>query len=107
MADAHDEVIQELSGLLERERAAAVAADVATLESLVEPKRRLVCALVDGGAAGSAVDDLVRQSRANLELMRNLVGCLRSLARPVEGEPTYGRRGHLADVPAAQTLARI
>jgi hypothetical protein len=104
---AREAALRELSDLLDRERQAAVAADVATLEGLMEPKRAIVRALLEDGAGGADVDDLVRRSRENLELLRSLVGALRSLARPDDAEPTYGRAGRLSESAPAQTLARI
>lgn len=68
------------SDLLELERNAALAADLALLEELQEKKRGIVDELAGAGLPAAELDALFKSARRNLALLRNLVDIHRELA---------------------------
>jgi len=82
----------EFSSLLDRERQAALSADVSALAELQEEKRAWLDRVKSGEFEGSLADDLVARAHSNIGLIRNLVTCLRGMLGG-EDEPTYTSRG--------------
>jgi hypothetical protein len=94
-ADRTDAVAR-LAGLLDAERAAALAADVDQLLAIQAEKQRALSALLgaNDGEFPVGAGKLADVARENLLLLRHLVSCLRSLVG--EEEPTYGSAGQRA-----------
>jgi len=84
-----------LSQLLERERQAALRADIDALSELQPLKQELVAGLrasERGEHSQYTIDSLADQARANIGLIRQLVVCLRG-ALGIESEATYTPAG--------------
>ncbi|MCG8556066.1 MAG: hypothetical protein MJD61_12390 [Proteobacteria bacterium] len=90
--------IQRFRSLLEAERNAAVAADLDALLALQKDKRELVDELRGHGFDATVLPELAAKARANLQLMRHLVGVLRALTLPETD--AYTPRGAREDTPA-------
>jgi hypothetical protein len=82
----------EFSSLLDRERQAALSADVEALAQLQEEKRAWLDKVKSGELEGSLADDLIARAHSNIGLIRNLVICLRGVLGG-DSEPTYTSRG--------------
>jgi hypothetical protein len=82
----------EFSALLDRERQAALSADVAALAELQEQKRAWLARVKNGELTGPIADELIARAHSNIGLIRNLVICLRGCLGG-ESEPTYTSRG--------------
>ena len=89
---------QEFSTLLDRERQAALSADVTALTELQEAKRTWLARVQSGEIEGSLTDDLIMRAHTNVALIRNLVICLRDVLGG-ENEPTYTSRGLRSTAP--------
>jgi len=83
---------EEFSSLLDRERQAALSADVDALTALQEEKRAWLTRAKNGEFEASLADDLIARAHANVGLIRNLVVCLRGVLGG-DSEPTYTSRG--------------
>ena len=86
--------IRELSDLLSRERAAALAADLDALETLQIEKRVLLDRGIDTN--DRAYPSLMRVARANVGLIRQLAALHRALAG-IDTSPSYGSDGREHD----------
>ena len=82
----------EFSALLDRERQAALSADVEGLAELQEEKRAWLARVKNGELKGPIADELIARAHSNIGLIRNLVICLRGVLGG-ENEPTYTSRG--------------
>lgn len=94
--DDRTDAVARLAGLLDAERAAALAADVNLLLAIQAEKQHALAALLSAhdGTFPSSGGRLANIARENLLLLRNLVSCLRSLVG--EEEPMYSSAGHRA-----------
>ena len=88
----------EFSQLLEREREAALRADVDGLTLLQEQKRILLDRVKRGELSGAIPDELVQRAHENIVLIRNLVTCFRGCLGG-EIEATYTSRGLVSVAP--------
>jgi hypothetical protein len=88
----------EFSQLLDREREAALRADVEGLAELQESKRHLFDRVRKGELSGEISKELVARAHANIGLIRSLVNCLRGC---LGGEPeaTYTSKGLRSTAP--------
>jgi hypothetical protein len=93
-----EDAAAEFSQLLEREREAALRADVEGLVELQEHKRRLFDRVRRGELGGEIPNELVARAHANIGLIRNLVICLRGCLGG-ETEATYTSRGLRSSAP--------
>jgi len=91
--DDRADAIARLAGLLDAERAAALAADVDQLLAIQAEKQRAMSSVLGthGGTFPQSADRLADTARENLLLLRHLVSCLRSLVG--EEEPMYSNAG--------------
>ena len=92
-AEDRTDAVARLAGLLDAERAAALAANVDQLLA-IQAEKQLALAAVLGAHDGQfppGAGRLADTARENLLLLRHLVACLRSLVG--EEEPTYGAAG--------------
>lgn len=78
--------------LLDREREAALRADVEGLGQLQEHKRELLDRIRRGDVQGAIPNELVQRAHANIGLIRTLVVCMRGCLG-LESEATYTSRG--------------
>lgn len=87
------DAIARLAGLLDAERAAALAADVDQLLAIQAEKQRALSSVLGAhdGAFPASAGRLADTARENLLLLRHLVSCLRSLVG--EEEPMYSNAG--------------
>lgn len=88
------QAVSTLSSVLERERQAAIAADVDALAELQEEKRLALTALYDDEVSDEEMSDLRGRAMANVQLIRHLTVCLQGMCAPQA--PTYtagGARG--------------
>lgn len=87
------DAVARLAGLLEAERAAALAANIDQLLAIQTEKQRALAAVLEmhEGAFPPGADRLADVARENLLLLRHLVSCLRSLVG--EEEPMYSPAG--------------
>ena len=88
----------EFSQLLEREREAALRADVEGLVEVQAHKRRLFDRVRSGELLGEIPSELVARAHANIGLIRNLVTCLRGCLGG-ETEATYTSKGLRSNAP--------
>lgn len=88
----------EFSQLLDREREAALRADVEGLVELQEHKRQLFDRMRTGELPGRIPNELVVRAHANIGLIRNLVSCLRGCLGG-ESEATYTSKGLRSNAP--------
>lgn len=88
----------EFSLLLDREREAALRADVEGLAELQEHKRQLLERVRRGELQGRIPNDLVVRAHANIGLIRSLVTCLRGCLGG-ETDATYTSRGLRSNAP--------
>ncbi len=100
-----DDLLQELGDVLDRERQAALGADVTCLEGLQEEKRALFDRVRDaGGLEGPRFRRLAEIARANVGLIRQLVLLHRALAG-VDAQGAYGADGR-EQAPEGPRLTR-
>lgn len=92
------EAAAEFSLLLDREREAALRADVEGLAELQEHKRLVLDRVRRGELQGHIPDELIVRAHANIALIRNLVTCLRGCLGG-ETEATYTSRGLRSTAP--------
>ena len=77
------EATAALANVLERERVAAIAADVDALTALQEEKRSCLVVLKSSEPPPEEMGPLVERAQANIRLIRLLVQCLRGAVEPV------------------------
>jgi hypothetical protein len=82
---------QRLSRLLERERVAAISADIDGLSELQDLKRDALGAVNPSNTSSREIEVLAEAARNNIVLMRNLVQCLRGFS--LVEESAYGASG--------------
>jgi len=82
---------QRLSRLLERERIAAISADIDGLSELQDLKRDALGAVNANNTSSREIEVLAEAARNNIVLMRNLVQCLRGFS--LVEESAYGASG--------------
>lgn len=82
---------QRLSRLLERERIAAISADIDGLSELQDLKRDALSAVNASNTSSREIEVLAEAARNNIVLMRNLVQCLRGFS--LVEESAYGASG--------------
>lgn len=75
-----------LTALLERERTAALSADVDALTALQAEKRTALDSLRAQGLSDAELEALRQSALTNVQLIRHLVGCLHGLSG---SEATY------------------
>src|SRR5687767_9248515 len=88
------EAVTSLSSVLERERQAALAADVDALAQLQEEKRLALTALGAEEVSDDEIGSLRTRAMANVQLIRHLTVLLQGMVAPQA--PTYtagGARG--------------
>lgn len=78
--------------LLEKERLAAIAADVDAVAAVQEDKRVALTAFHRSAPDQEEVELLVEVAHANIVLMRHMAECYRGLLG-VEGQSVYGAAG--------------
>ena len=71
-----------LSSVLERERKAAISADVDALSLIQVEKRLALTAMSVDGATPEEVDTLHQRAMANVQLIRHLAMCLQGMLAP-------------------------
>lgn len=71
-----------LSSVLERERKAAISADVDALARLQDEKRLALGALAQDGASDDELATLRLRATANVQLIRHLAMCLQGMLAP-------------------------
>lgn len=71
-----------LSSVLERERKAAISADVDALSLIQVEKRLALNALQMDGASPEEVETLQARAMANVQLIRHLAMCLQGMLAP-------------------------
>ncbi len=71
-----------LSSVLERERKAAISADVDALSLIQVEKQLALTALSVDGATEEEVDSLHQRAMANVQLIRHLAMCLQGMLAP-------------------------
>ena len=71
-----------LSSVLERERKAAISADVDALSRLQDEKRLALGALAQDGASDDELVTLRMRATANVQLIRHLAMCLQGMLAP-------------------------
>ncbi|HJL19624.1 MAG TPA: hypothetical protein RMH99_28430 [Sandaracinaceae bacterium LLY-WYZ-13_1] len=100
------DVVRDLSDLLDRERAAALRADVEALEALQDDKRALLerARGADVSANDPALVRLAATARANIALIRQLATLQRALLG-LDASGGYGAHGEEV-APHAPRLAR-
>jgi hypothetical protein len=86
------QAVAALANVLERERQAAIAADVDALTELQDEKRACVAQLRSTEPDPTTMGPLVDRAQANIRLIRLLVQCLRGTVEP-EGTPVYSATG--------------
>jgi hypothetical protein len=99
-------VAQEFSTLLDRERQAALSADIEALAELQEEKRALLAKLKNGEFEGSISDELITRAHSNVSLIRNLVVCLRGVLGG-DNEPTYTSKGLRSVAPEGSLRGKL
>ena len=97
---------QEFSSLLDRERQAALSADVEALAELQEEKRAWLIRVKNGELEGSLAEDLIARAHSNVGLIRNLVICLRGVLGG-DSEPTYTSRGLRSVAPEGSLRGKL
>jgi hypothetical protein len=80
-----------LSSVLERERKAAISADVDALSLIQVEKQLALTALSVDGATEEEVDSLHQRAMANVQLIRHLAMCLQGMLAPAGA--TYNAGG--------------
>ena len=98
-------VVAALTQLLEREREAALRADIDLLLELQPQKQALVAGLRKGEHGERVIDELVVAARSNVRLIRQVVLCLRG-ALGIAGESTYTPSGQY-QVPMDRSLRGV
>lgn len=71
-----------LSSVLEREREAAISADVDTLSRIQDEKRSALSALASDEASDDELASLRTRAMANVQLIRHLTMCLQGMLAP-------------------------
>ncbi len=95
-----DNLIREFEELLERERQAALNADVALLTEVQSVKQAFFDRIADEDLSRSpAYDALVERARSNVALIRQLVTLLRILSGTDDGAVAYGANGQATVAP--------
>ena len=95
-----DNLIREFEELLERERQAALNADVALLTDVQSAKQAFFDRIGDQDlSTSSEYEALVDRARANVALIRQLVTLLRILTGADNGTAAYGANGQTTLTP--------
>lgn len=94
-----------LSSVLERERKAAISADVDALTLIQVEKRLALTALTVDGATQEEVDSLHERALANVQLIRHLAMCLQGMLAP--GGATYNAGGSRSIGPISRSWGRL
>jgi len=94
-----------LSSVLERERKAAISADVDALSLIQVEKRLALSALSVDGATEDEVAELQARAMANVQLIRHLAMCLQGMLAP-EGA-TYTSGGGRSIAPISRSWGRL
>jgi hypothetical protein len=97
---------EEFSALLDRERQAALSADVDALASLQDEKRAWLSRVKNGEFEAALADDLIARAHSNVGLIRNLVICLRGVLE-ADSEPTYTSRGLRSIAPEGSLRGKL
>lgn len=84
------QAVSTMSSVLERERKAALAADVDALARLQEEKRLALSALHEDEASAEELDGLRGRAMANVQLIRHLTMCLQGMLAPQGATYTAG-----------------
>ena len=84
------QAVSVLSSVLERERNAALAADVDLLARLQDEKRLALTALHGDEASDEELDSLRGRAMANVQLIRHLTMCLQGMLAPQGATYTAG-----------------
>ncbi len=95
-----------LSSVLERERKAAISADVDALSLIQVEKRLALTALSVDGASEEEVNTLHARALANVQLIRHLAMCLQGMLTP-EGVTTYNSGGARSIAPITRKWGRL
>jgi hypothetical protein len=100
------EAAEEFSALLDRERQAALRADVEALAALQEEKRGWLTRVKNGELEGSIAEELIARAHGNVGLIRNLVICLRGVLGG-DTEPTYTAKGLCPVAPEGSLRGKL
>ena len=84
------QAVSAMSSVLERERKAALAADVDLLAKIQDEKRLALSALHSDEASAEELDSLRGRAMANVQLIRHLTMCLQGMLAPQGATYTPG-----------------
>lgn len=100
------QAVTVLSSVLERERKAAISADVDALTLIQVEKQLALTALSVDGASNEEIDALHERALANVQLIRHLASCLQGMLTP-EGVSTYNAGGGRSIAPITRSWGRL
>lgn len=92
-----DDMVAELTKVLDAERAVALRADVDALGAIQQEKRVLLDKLLAANVPIPECDELRKKALANVQLIRHLVACLKGISSP-DDTPTYNAGGASPEV---------
>jgi hypothetical protein len=99
------QAVTVLSSVLERERKAAISADVDALSLIQVEKQLALTALSVDGASNEEIETLHARAMANVQLIRHLAMCLQGMLAP--GGATYNAGGGRSMAPISRSWGRL
>jgi hypothetical protein len=94
-----------LSSVLERERKAAISADIDALSQLQHEKRLAMAAMANDETSEDELGSLRSRAMANVQLIRHLTMCLQGMLAP-QGS-TYTAGGARPTGPVSRSWGRL